>query len=148
MASETLSIVPESVVMGHDSTDEPSKPPSLDRRTPSEVSLRRQRSPEKVKRQAGGVATTKGDKERVTKKARRNAEDLISPTLLTWVVSAGVVVLVSAISFSAGYSMGKEVGRTEISLVDVGEGRRCGKEAVRGLGRLRWSTAAPGAVSA
>ncbi|KAK4155506.1 hypothetical protein C8A00DRAFT_41867 [Chaetomidium leptoderma] len=37
----------------------------------------------------------------------------VSPTLLTWVVSAGVVVLVSVVGFGAGYVIGREVGRQE-----------------------------------
>ncbi|KAL2158492.1 hypothetical protein VTH06DRAFT_4259 [Thermothelomyces fergusii] len=37
----------------------------------------------------------------------------ISPTLLPWVVSAGVVVLVSVVGFGAGYVLGREVGRQE-----------------------------------
>ncbi|KAK4132595.1 hypothetical protein BT67DRAFT_425452 [Trichocladium antarcticum] len=37
----------------------------------------------------------------------------MSPTLLTWVVSAGVVVLVSVVGFGAGYVIGREVGRQE-----------------------------------
>ncbi|KAH6619793.1 hypothetical protein B0J18DRAFT_253888 [Chaetomium sp. MPI-SDFR-AT-0129] len=37
----------------------------------------------------------------------------LSPTLLTWVVSAGVVVLVSVVGFGAGYVLGREVGRQE-----------------------------------
>jgi len=75
--------------------------------------------------------------------------DEISPTLLTWVVSAGVVVLVSALSFSAGYVVGKEAGHAE-ALGQIGaagsEAGRCGKEATAGmkgagsgLRRLRWT---------
>ncbi|KAH0538858.1 hypothetical protein FGG08_004575 [Glutinoglossum americanum] len=75
---------------------------------------------------------------------------LISPTLLTWVVSAGVVVLVSAISFSAGYAIGREVGRGEAAgflgagagagAGELGPDGECGREVVRGgLRRLRWS---------
>jgi len=65
--------------------------------------------------------------------------DEISPILLTWVVSAGVVVLVSAISFSAGYVVGKETGRAEV-LGEVGSGvreagRACGRDAIEGAGR-------------
>ncbi|KAK4128164.1 hypothetical protein N657DRAFT_638573 [Parathielavia appendiculata] len=37
----------------------------------------------------------------------------VSPTLLTWFVSAGVVVLVSVVGFGAGYVIGREVGRQE-----------------------------------
>jgi hypothetical protein len=76
--------------------------------------------------------------------------DDVSPTLMTWVVSAGVVVLVSAISFSAGYVTGKEAGRAEV-LGELGAGvteaGRCGRDAMvegagRGLRRLRWTDAA------
>ncbi|RAH66431.1 uncharacterized protein BO66DRAFT_180501 [Aspergillus aculeatinus CBS 121060] len=72
-----------------------------------------------------------------------------SPTVMTWVISAGVVVLFSAISFSAGYVLGREVGRLEattgIGAMGDGSGGRvatgCGQEAVRGsLKRLRWGT--------
>lgn len=69
-----------------------------------------------------------------------NEETLISPTLLTWVMSAGVVVLVSVVGFGAGYVIGREVGRGEAmvglngsSLSTAG----CAKEAVRGTGSLR-----------
>lgn len=76
------------------------------------------------------------------KKARRTAstEDLqVSPTLLTWVVSAGVVVFLSALSFSAGYSLGKEAGKLEAtSLSADGQLKSCAKEASRsGLGLKR-----------
>jgi hypothetical protein len=81
----------------------------------------------------------------VRKKARAGVEDFaISPTLLTWVVSAGVVVLFSAISFSAGYAYGKEVGSMEGAVVG---GEACAREAARGVGsagslrRLRWGNA-------
>jgi hypothetical protein len=36
----------------------------------------------------------------------------VSPTLLTWLVGAGMIVLVSAISFSAGYATGRLAGNT------------------------------------
>ncbi|XP_044724742.1 uncharacterized protein HRG_02638 [Hirsutella rhossiliensis] len=86
---------------------------------------------------------------RATKKkktAAAVAEDaLISPTLLTWVMSAGVVVLVSAVGFGAGYVIGREVGRQETlsaGVSGVNETTRCGREVIRssggGLRRLRW----------
>ena len=66
----------------------------------------------------------------------------ISPTLMSWMVSAGVVLVFSAISFSAGYAWGKEVGRIE-GATGVGmEGVSCGREVMRsgtGLRRLRWA---------
>lgn len=62
---------------------------------------------------------------------------LIHPTLLTWVVSAGVVVLFSAIGFSAGYVIGREVGRVDV--LDVARGGGMGGKQMgvgRGLRRL------------
>ena len=94
---------------------------------------------------------------RATKKKRTGtmegeAATLISPTLLTWVVSAGVVVLVSVVGFGAGYVIGREVGRQEGAL-GVGMGSAstnssaasCGRELVRSTGtgtlrRFRWAS--------
>jgi hypothetical protein len=92
---------------------------------------------------------------RIAKKARKTSPMMIeeiSPTLLTWVVSAGVVVLVSAIGFSAGYVVGKEAGHAE-AMGQIGaagsEAGRCGKEAAAGikgtglgLRKLRWGSGA------
>jgi hypothetical protein len=83
--------------------------------------------PEKTKR----AAATQSRPARAAKKKRTSATLLdgdpasaateadtapffsVSPTLLTWVVSAGVVVLVSVVGFGAGYVIGREVGRQE-----------------------------------
>jgi hypothetical protein len=84
------------------------------------------------------------------KKPRRNSsgssDDIaaVSPTLLTWFVAGGVVVLVSALSFSAGYAVGKESGRFEglSGLGQDGTGEP-GRDAIKGglgLRRLRWSS--------
>ena len=82
---------------------------------------------------------------RDSKRKRRGAspeEMLISPTLMTWVVSAGVVVLFSAISFSAGFAYGKEMGRLEMA---GSSGGGCAREVTKGysgsLRRLRWGNA-------
>lgn len=48
---------------------------------------------------------------------------------MTWVISTGVVVIFSAISFSAGYVLGREVGRTEMMLADGGVGGFSGSRA-------------------
>jgi len=82
----------------------------------------------------------------------------ISPTLFTWAVSAGIVVLVSAISFSAGYVYGREVGRAEAGvLADLRSGirdaGRCGRDMIlehggNGLKRLRWTTGAASGIRA
>lgn len=101
-----------------------------------------------AKRKATTARSSSKDR-RISKKARRssssayNADDIfVSPTLLTWVVSAGVVVVLSALSFSAGYSMGKEAGRLEAGLgagSDVGCAREAGRTGL-GLRRLRFAT--------
>ncbi|EAQ92599.1 hypothetical protein CHGG_00834 [Chaetomium globosum CBS 148.51] len=74
----------------------------------------------------GLPSTTQGRPARAAKKKRTSTTLLdgdsatdaapffsVSPTLLTWVVSAGVVVLVSVVGFGAGYVIGREVGRQE-----------------------------------
>jgi hypothetical protein len=140
----TIGLVPESAVFGD------SQAPS----SPSPVNA------DKSKRKAGTATTTaqrsSSKERRVSKKARRTSTwipatmDEVSPTLFTWVISAGVVVLVSAISFSAGYVTGKEAGHAE-ALESLGEvGGSCGRDARdavldgagRGLRRLRLAGAA------
>ncbi|WEW58574.1 hypothetical protein PRK78_004042 [Emydomyces testavorans] len=146
-------LVPESVAMGdgpgeYNTLGEPryrsTTPPSSKRsRSPvtSANKARRKTSPSKdssvgptAKRARYTVLTETGS--------------LISPTVMTWVISAGVVVLFSAISFSAGYVLGREVGRTEAGqgLYGLGDGLSgartsagCGKDAVNGgLRQFRW----------
>ena len=88
-------------------------------------------------------ASSSKDRQNIKRKRRSSFdENLISPTLMTWMVSAGVVAIFSAISFSAGYVMGKEVGRLESAGTAAAfpSGSSCGKEMGRGLKRLRWSS--------
>ncbi|KAI9663686.1 MAG: hypothetical protein M1821_007176 [Bathelium mastoideum] len=127
-----------------------------------------------------GAATTgrSTSKDRhATKKARRTAahhphwaspsaasDSLadVSPTLLTWVVSAGVVVLVSALSFGAGFALGRETGRAEVMggarwTGELGGGgaegvlRGCGRESGAGSWgwreRLGWGTGVGGVMA-
>ncbi|KAL9618503.1 MAG: hypothetical protein Q9204_008392 [Flavoplaca sp. TL-2023a] len=125
----TLRIVPQSVALG----EEAKRPRPIERQS-SLSSLPLQ---EKTKRKA----STSRDRREKKKTRRGSIEDMgVSPTLLTWVVSAGVVVLVSAISFSAGYTVGKEVGRVEAGLGSGGNGALCGKEVGKGLRKLRLGT--------
>jgi hypothetical protein len=136
----TLRMVPESVALG-DVPEESSVAPSSPRTTSSSPS-------EKPKRK--DVRSSSKDR-RAVKKARGTGPVIeeISPTLLTWVVSAGVVVLVSALSFSAGYVVGKETGHAE-AMGQLGaagaEAGSCAQEAasgIRGTGlglrKLRWT---------
>jgi hypothetical protein len=151
----SLRLVPESVALG-DITEGPSSraastgiPSTSSPRTasssPSDKSKRKASPP------ATAAARSSSKDRRAVKKVRKTGPlvDEISPTLLTWVVSAGVVVLVSALSFSAGYVVGKEAGHAE-AVGQIGaagsEVGRCGKEAAAGmkgagigLRRLRWT---------
>lgn len=136
----TLRMVPESVALGG-ITEESSLAPSSPRTASSSPS-------DKSKRK--DVRSSSKDR-RAVKKARRTGPvvEEISPTLLTWVVSAGVVVLVSALSFSAGYVVGKESGHAEAmgQLGSAGaEAGSCAREAASGikgtglgLRKLRWT---------
>ncbi|KAJ4992062.1 hypothetical protein SVAN01_02383 [Stagonosporopsis vannaccii] len=135
----SLRMVPEAVALG-EITEETSNG-SSSRATSSSPS-------DKSKRKASPAVVGARSSSRDRKKVRKQTaliED-ISPTLFTWVVSAGVVVLVSALSFSAGYVVGNEAGYAEAmgQMGAVGnEAGSCGKEAVRGTGlglrRLRWT---------
>lgn len=128
----TLRMVPESVVMGD--TTEAHRPGARKR---SSSASKAQSGNEKGKRKA----STSKDRREVRKKQRPSIDDMnVSPTLMTWVVSAGVVVLFSAISFSAGYAIGREVGRLETGANIAGPGVVSNKDMGRGLRRLRWGT--------
>ena len=147
----TLQIVSESVVMGGNSVDDndnaSKSDPAEGGRQIGERPDRPALSRPKSKRKAP-ASPVKGGKERVLKKPKTIFDDSVTTSLLTWVVSAGVVVLVGAISFSAGYAMGREVGKVEASMIDVSDGRACGRDAVRGLKRFRWTNASSGTAMA
>lgn len=114
---------------------------------------RRSSSPKQIKRKSRETS-----KDRQAKKARAANkaaaatanDELISPTLASWMISAGVVLVFSAISFSAGYAWGREVGRIEGEMGLPGSG--CGQEAIKssgsGLRRLRWTTSAASSIRA
>ena len=134
----TLRLVPESAITGEAS------PPAL----PPRPSVRRRNSATSLSSSDKGKrkASTSKDRNRDVRSKKRRANSpgrdtntpQVSPTLMTWVVSAGVVVLFSAISFSAGYAIGREVGRWETGTMNAKDGIVCGKEVGRGLRRLRW----------
>ena len=134
----SLRLVPESAITG--GAAPPALPPRPSvRHRPSATSLS---SNDKGKRKAS--ASKERHKDSRSKKRRANSPSWdtnppqITPTLMTWAVSAGVVVLFSAISFSAGYAIGKEIGRVETGAMNGKDGIVCGKEVGRGLRRFRW----------
>lgn len=157
----TLRLVPESALPGATTqarqTLEPNFPPTIRQRSSSSTSAsangRLAESIDMHKRKGRGSSKER----RASKKARRSpsmsssctsysAEEVfVSPTLLTWVVSAGVVVVLSAISFSAGYSIGHEAGKVEASIPVSADVTSCATDAGRsslGLRRLRFAVQA------
>lgn len=167
--ASSFRLVPESVAMGED-IDDAGRSPRMNPGTPRADT--RNIQPSKTARStASSSAPSKGkrraSKDRASshasasKKSRQTnmtgSLGSVSPTLMTWVISAGVVVLFSAISFSAGYALGREVGRTEMALDAASVGglpdqfagakasNVCSKDAVKGsLKRLRWGATGGG----
>ncbi|KAL1998041.1 hypothetical protein VTN02DRAFT_143 [Thermoascus thermophilus] len=164
-------LVSESVAMGEESGEEEPRraPPATTSPPPAPNRLANQQNrpltsnsanavppASKPKRRASSSKDRASSRPSTSKKTRRSSladsvVSAVSPTVMTWVISAGVVVLFSAISFSAGYALGREVGQTEAAGGMVGDGAfssattsaGCGKEAVKGgLKRLRWGAAA------
>lgn len=140
ITSSTLRIVPESVVLAT-SFEKPYSPP------PRRLSLTTSSSAHSVIQAKLKRKSASRDR-RESKKKRRDSsggvEIGISPTLMTWVVSAGVVVLFSAISFSAGFAYGREVGQIEAGVTagaSASGSVECGREVGRGLRRFRWGNA-------
>ncbi|KAF2270563.1 hypothetical protein CC78DRAFT_573856 [Lojkania enalia] len=153
----SLRLVPEAVALGEIIEDTSGRQPSSCGSPASSPRTTSISSSDKSKRKASPPTSTtvrSNSKDRHAMKKARRANPLvdeISPTLFTWVVSAGVVVLVSALSFSAGYVVGKEAGHAEAmgQLGSVGsDAGRCGKEAAStglrgagmGLRKLKWTS--------
>lgn len=162
-----LRLVPESELMAENRAAPPARGPRMPdpKRAASNSSAAsapasassHEREVAAVAEKGKRVAHAQAKPPRATKKKRTGtmegeAATLISPTLLTWVVSAGVVVLVSVVGFGAGYVIGREVGRQEGAL-GVGMGSAstnssaasCGGELVRSTGtgtlrRFRWAS--------
>lgn len=127
----SLRMVPERELIGQDATGY-----RVTNRRHSASSTSMHSSHEKGKRKA----STSKDRREMRKKRRASADEMtVAPTLMTWVLSAGVVVLFSAISFSAGYALGREVGRVEAGM-SPGHRGMGNREIGKGLRRLRWGS--------
>ncbi|KAF2172366.1 hypothetical protein M409DRAFT_63078 [Zasmidium cellare ATCC 36951] len=142
-------LVPESALQSSPPTQlqvqEPTFKPTIRRTSTNSTSTNSERVENKRKAVTAPGRSTSRER-RALKKARRSAsnEDLhVTPTLLTWVVSAGVVVFLSALSFSAGYSMGREAGMLEASNFSPADEslRSCAREASRSSLGLKRSLA-------
>jgi hypothetical protein len=103
---------------------------------PTDKSSTTNRSKINPKRRARSRSNSKDrlpKKNKMSNNAAYSYDDyLISPTVASWVISAGMVLVFSAISFSAGYAWGREVGRIEGEMGLAGGGGSCSKEALRG----------------
>jgi hypothetical protein len=137
-----IRLVPESELTGASPIASRPLSPSTKARSSPSVSDKGADA-DKGKRKAATTKPAVSSRAVKKKKVAVAEEAMISPTLLTWVVSAGVVVLVSVVGFGAGYAIGKEVGRQEaLNGLSVSENTSCGKEAARQLSeirRFRWS---------
>ncbi|KXH56558.1 hypothetical protein CSAL01_04113 [Colletotrichum salicis] len=149
-----LRLMPESELMAERPTQpqtaSPSKSPvARPSRTATSSAPSSPKSDGVDKHKRTSSSQTRSSRATKKKKVAANDEALISPTLLTWVVSAGVVVLVSVVGFGAGYVIGREVGRQEalsagvsVNASAVADSSSCGREVIRssggGLRRLRW----------
>ncbi|KXJ95518.1 hypothetical protein Micbo1qcDRAFT_26983 [Microdochium bolleyi] len=148
-----LRLIPESELMGQARAAAPlgQQPQQAQKAATSNPSASRSPTREKTKRSS--TPTGSGKSPRATKKKKIAASTdeafAISPTMMTWMVGAGVVVLVSVVGFGAGYVIGREVGRQEtLSSLSAGntsamtEGGSCGREVLRSGGgslkRLRF----------
>ncbi|KAK4540046.1 hypothetical protein LTR36_009862 [Oleoguttula mirabilis] len=137
-------LIPESAVPVHSSPhfQEPTFRPTI-RRPSTSTSASSDRLKENKRKATVTPGRSSSRERRALKKARRSssADDLsITPTMLTWIVSAGVVLIFSAVSFSAGYSIGKEAGKLDGAGFGAADERLvgCAREAGRsGLGLKR-----------
>ena len=99
---------------------EPTFQPTI-RRPSTSTSASSDRLKENKRKATVTTGRSSSRERRALKKARRSSATsveempIITPTMLTWLVSAGVVLIFSAVSFSAGYSIGKDAGRLEAS---------------------------------
>ncbi|PMB66022.1 hypothetical protein BM221_008222 [Beauveria bassiana] len=141
-----LRFMPESALAGEEKQVE-AGPSGGRRRHPSSGAV----SPKSKRSESAGRGPRAAKKKKTAAAAAATADadyTLISPTLLSWVVSAGVVVLVSVVGFGAGYVIGREVGREEArevlaaSVGGVNDTTSAGSQVIRssaGLRKLRWS---------
>jgi hypothetical protein len=135
LISESQLLEEEPVTTSHRSARQTSAKPSS---SPSKIPAAAKRK----SREASKERHTKKARNATSKAATTEEELALYSTLTSWMISAGVVLVFSAISFSAGYAWGREVGRIE---GEMGlSTRSCGQEVMRsggGLRRLKWSTA-------
>lgn len=139
-------LVPESVAMGEgDSEDEDPAETNITagpRKHPDPKPVHTAPAPKKRRSSSGQPSASKKNRRGTLYETTAN-----SPTVMTWVLSAGVVVVFSAISFSAGYMLGREVGKMEMSTGMGADGggssAACGQQAVKG-GLRRWGSSGTG----
>lgn len=150
-----LRFLPESELAGEEQKQDEAGPstaaaaaPRRRRPSPSRSGTVSPKSKRSESAGRGGPRAAKKKRTTAATVATTEEAALISPTLLGWVISAGVVVLVSVVGFGAGYVIGREVGREEARealVASVGGGvndtTSTGSQVIRssaGLRKLRW----------
>lgn len=113
------------------------RPSSSSQRQLSASPCRSQSSETSEKNKRKALRSGSKDRRAVKRLRAAGVDEVISPTLLTWVVSAGVLVLVGALSFSAGYATGREAERVETGLSAAVSAGDCGRQSRSGLGLRR-----------
>jgi hypothetical protein len=154
-ASRLRHQVPARAVSNSSSASPPTSTSSRDQREDATDKTRRHSLPQARSPRAAKKKRTAG----VAVEASTDVAAYISPTVMTWVVSAGVLVLVSVVGFGAGYVIGREVGRQEGSALTVGSSvgtaansTSCGTELIKStssgtLRRFRWGAMARSAAA-
>lgn len=112
---------------------------SASRSPSSEQLVKKNEKPSSTERKRSGKSSSKS-KRRSRSQTRGVSEEsevsLSNMSYMTLAISAGAIVVLSAITFSAGYALGKEVGKGEGGLLSsVSRSAEGGKAVVKGTSR-------------
>ncbi|CAZ84775.1 unnamed protein product [Tuber melanosporum] len=116
-----------------DSTSSPPSPPNKLPSKDTEEARKKTRRPDKKSKSK----TRSRSSRRQEASEGSDLTSTLGVSYATLAISAGAIVLLSAITFSAGYAMGREVGKSEGGLLGriTGSGSGRGKAVVRSLSR-------------
>jgi len=122
-----------SMVSAEDSTSSP--PPSPTNQLPSGNTEKARKKARRSDKKCKSKPRSRSSRPQETESS--DFTSALGISYATLAISAGAIVLLSAITFSAGYAMGREVGKSEGGLLGrlTGGGSEKGRAVVRGLGR-------------
>lgn len=108
-------------------------------RSPSSEQLAKKgvKKPSSVERKRSGKSSSKSQRRSHTREGTEEGEmSLSNISYMTLAISAGAIVVLSALTFSAGYALGREAGKGEGGLLSsVSRSTEGGKAVVKGTGR-------------